>query len=223
MYIVKPLPPQVDKALLDLLVKAEPATIGHFLHTGFMNVNIKSLQRDVRVAGTAVTARAPGPDGSISGYALGQIRPGDILIIDRCGDTKHAIIGGAAVYAAKKAGCAGIIVDGVVTDLGELRAYGLPVWCHGATAITGKALGLGGEFCIPVSCGGVAVSPGDVILADENGVLVLPPEPDLIKESAERAIGLQTAEKTTLARVDRGEKMPDINGVTELVMKNLRA
>jgi len=219
MYIVKPLPPQVDKALIDLLVKAEPATIGHFLHTGFMNADIRSLQQETRIAGTAVTARAPGPDGSISAYALGQLRPGDILVIDRCGDTKHAIIGGAAVYAAKAAGCAGIIIDGVVTDLGELRAYGLPVWCRGVTAITGKSLGLGGEFCIPVSCGGVAVSPGDAILADENGVLVLPPE--RIKESAERAIGLQLAEKTTLRRVDSGEKMPDITGVTDLVMKNL--
>jgi 4-hydroxy-4-methyl-2-oxoglutarate aldolase len=220
MYVVRKLPPQVDKNLLNLLVKAEPATIGHFLHTGFMDPEVRALQQDVRIAGTAVTVRAPGPDGTIVHFALGQVRPGDILVIDRCGDHKHAVTGGAMIYAARAAGVAGVIVDGVATDLGEIRQYGVPVWCRGVSAITGKRLNMGGEFCVPISCGGVAVSPGDAILADENGVLVLQAKD--ITEAANRAIELQEREKNTLRRLDAGDKMPDISGATAMVLGNLR-
>ena len=78
-------------------------------------------------------------------------------------------------FAAREAGCVGIIIDGMATDIDELRDYGLPVWARGLSTVTGKRLFLHGEFGTPVSCGGVAVAPGDAILADENGVLVMPP------------------------------------------------
>jgi 4-hydroxy-4-methyl-2-oxoglutarate aldolase len=220
MYELNPLPTQIDKSRLELLARAEPATIGHFLHTGFMDPGVRALQQDVRIAGTAVTLRVPGPDSSMVHYALGQVRPGDIMVLDRCGDMKHAVTGGAVIYAARAAGVAGIIVDGVATDIGELRRYGVPVWCRGISPITGKMLGLGGGFCVPVSCGGVAVSPGDAIVADECGVLVL--KPDDIENAANRAIAMQEEEKTTLRRLDAGEKMRDISGVTAMVMANLK-
>ncbi len=219
MYVLKPLPPQIDEMLLDLLRKAEPATIGHFLHTGFMEPAIRGLFPNVRIAGTAVTVRAPSADGVMVHYAVGQARRGDVLVIDRCGDLKHACIGGAVAYAAKKAGIAGIVVDGMVTDIGELRDYGVPVWARGLSPITVKLLGLGGDFCKPVSCGGVAVNPGDAIFADENGVLVL--NPSQIEAAAKRAIGMQTEERTTLARLDAGEKYPDILGSTAIIRKHL--
>ena len=215
MIVTNPLPPQVDAGLLELLARAEPATIGHFRHVGFMDPAIRGLSPDVRIVGTAVPIRVPGFDGTIIHYALGQVRPGDVLVMDRCGDLRHAAFGGAACYAARCAGVAGIIVDGLVTDLGELRQYGVPVWARGPSAVTTKRLYQAGEFCVTVSCGGVAVRPGDAILADENGVLVLPPEE--IEAAANRAIALQTAEKTTLARLTAGEKLPDITGVTAML------
>jgi 4-hydroxy-4-methyl-2-oxoglutarate aldolase len=217
MYVLNPLPQQVDPALLELLVQAEPAVIGHFRYTGFMTPAIRAHFQDRRFAGTAVTARVPGMDGAMVHYAVGQARPGDILVIDRCGDEAIATIGGAVAYAARKAGVAGIIVDGLVTDLGELRQYGVPVWSRGTSAVTVKTLGLGGEFCVPVTCGGVAVSPGDAILADENGILVLPAAD--IRESANRALQMMKDEKKTLARLDAGEKYPDIMGSTQVILE----
>jgi regulator of RNase E activity RraA len=219
MYLVKPLPPQIERSRLDLLARAEPATIGHVLHTGFMDPGVAALQRDVRVAGTAVTVQVVGPDFTLVHYALGRVRPGDVLVLDRCGDTRHAVTGGAVIYAARAAGVAAIVVDGVVTDLGELRRYGVPVWCRGASVVTGKPLSIGGGFCVPISCGGVAVNPGDAILADENGVLVLPPA--MIETAARRAIEMQEEERGTLARVDAGERMGDISGATARVLANL--
>ena len=219
MYVLNPLPRPVDRALLDLLVQAEPAVIGHFRYTGFMAPAIKAHFQDRRIAGTAVTVRVPGMDGAMVHYAVGQARPGDILVIDRCGDEAIATIGGAVAYAARAAGVAGIIVDGLVTDLGELRQYGVPVWSRGTSAVTVKTLGLGGEFCVPVSCGGVGVNPGDAVLADENGILVLPAED--IRESATRALQMMQDEKRTLARIDAGEKYPDIMGSTQVILETI--
>lgn len=220
-YVLNKLPAQIDTSVLELLRKAEPATIGHFRHVGFMDPGLRAWFPDVRIAGTAVTVHAPGPDATIIHHALGHVRPGDILVIDRCGDMKHASLGGAVAYAARSAGVAGIVVDGMVTDIGELRQYGVPVWARGLSPVTVKLLGLGGGFCVPVSCGGVAVSPGDAVFADENGILVLPPAE--IEAAATRAIGMQNAEKLTLARIDAGEKYPDIIGSTAIIEKIMAA
>lgn len=215
MFILNDLPKQVDKSLIDLLVSAEPAVIGHFRYTGFMSPSIRAHFQDRRIAGTAVTVRVPGMDGSMVHYAVGKARRGDVIVIDRCGDETIATLGGAVAYAAKRAGVAAIIVDGLVTDLGELRLYDVPVWSKGTSAVTVKSLGLGGEFCVPVTCGSVAVNPGDAILADENGILVLPPAD--IEVAARRALKMMSDEKITLKRVDQGEKYPDVMGTTALI------
>src|SRR5690606_18215133 len=127
--------------------------------------------------------------GGILHYAMGCVRPGDVLVIDRCGESVTAAFGGAMAYAALQAGVAAIIVDGLVTDLGELRDHGVPIWSRGPSVITTRLLALDGEFCVPVNCGGVTVFPGDAILADENGILVLPPHE--IKSAANEAIQFQ--------------------------------
>lgn len=219
MYVVNELPPQIDAKRLEHLARAEPATIGHVVHHGFMVSQIRAILPDVRIAGTAVTVCAPGADCTMIHYALGQVRPGDVLVIDRCGDHTHAATGGAVAYAARRAGVAGIVLDGVVSDLGELRQFGVPVWARGSSVVTTKHLDLGGEFCTPISCGGVGVHPGDAILADENGVLVLRPE--RIEEAANRAIEMQNAEKELFAQLDQGEKLPDITGATQRVLARL--
>ena len=215
MFTLNPLPSQISPDLVKKLVRAEPATIGHFRDWGFMDPGIKSMQQDLRIAGTAVTVHQPGVDGTIVGYALGQVRPGDILVVDRCGDMRHAGFGGLVAYAAKVAKIAGVIVDGVVTDIGEIRQYEIPVWCRGLSAVTSKRIGLAGTFCMPISCGGVAVKPGDVIIADECGVVVM--DPADAEGAADRAIAMQEAEVKSRARLDAGEKLPDISGATKVL------
>ena len=221
MYVLNDPPPQIDPALIAALLEAEPATIGHFRHHGFMTPEIKLLLPGYRrIAGTAVTVRSYAADTSIVHYALGKLRPGEFLVIDRSGDTRHAVCGGGVAFSAKAAGCVGIIIDGPATDVQELREYDMPVWARGLSTVTGKAQFTFGEFCVPVSCGGVSVEPGDAVLADENGVLVL--KPGDIGPAAARAVAMQIEEKAVLKRVAAGEKMPDINGTNARIAEIMR-
>ena len=219
MFTLNPLPAQLPPALVDKLVRAEPATIGHFRHWGFMDPGIRAMQQDVRIAGPAVTVHQPGVDGTIVGYAMGQLRAGDVLVVDRCGDLRHAGFGGVVAYAAKVAKVAGVVIDGMIADIGEIRRYGVPVWCRGVSAITTKRIGMAGSFCVPISCGGVSVRPGDVVVADECGVVVM--EPADAEAAADRAIAMQDAEVKTRARLDAGEKLPDISGATRILEEAL--
>lgn len=210
MFVVQELPQQIDSTLISLLQQAEPATIGHFLHFGFVDPAIHALWQVPRMAGTAVTVRCAGGDSAIVHYALGQLRPGDVLVIDHTGDLRHASVGGGVAFAARAAGCRGIILDGSATDICEIRQYEFPVWARNLSTVTTKLQFQQGDFCVPVSMGGVPVHPGDAILADENGVLVLPPGD--IERIACRAIALQRASETRLAAVARGARLPDLNG-----------
>ena len=221
MFIVNPLPPQVDPKLIELLVRAEPATIGHFLDFGFVDPQIRAMWQVPRMAGTAVTVRCAGNDSTMVHYALGQLRPGDVLVLDRFGDTRHAAVGGGVAFAAREAGCVGIIIDGVATDIQEIRDYKVPVWARGLSAVTTKRPFNNGEFCVPASIGGVPVMPGDAILADENGILVL--KPDQIADAAPRAIEMQAAEGPRLKEVAAGARLPELNGTNARLAEILAA
>src|SRR5258708_10885441 len=142
VFTLNPLPSSLDARLVQKLVKAEPATIGHFRNWGFMDPAIRAMQPDLRIAGPAVTVRAPGVDGTIVGYALGQVRPGDVLVIDRCGDHRHAAFGGLVAYACQVAKIARVIIDGIATDIAEVRKYGVPLWCRGRSAAEAQRNGL---------------------------------------------------------------------------------
>lgn len=215
MYIIEALPEAINPEELSVLLRAEPATIGHFITTGILSPQIRAHFENVRTVGTAVTVKMPGADGGILHYAMGCARPGDFLVVDRCGESVTAAMGGAMAYAAKQAGIAGIIIDGYVTDLGELRQHGVPVWSWGASAITTRVKGEEGEFCTAVQCGGVVVRPGDAVIADENGIVILPVDQALAL--AHRAIEFQENEKHTLARLAQGEKFPDVVGSRPLI------
>ena len=212
MFILNDMPPPIDEESLRLLGEVETATVGHFRHSGFMDPQLRPVLAEHRVAGTAVTVSIPGPDSALLHHVMGLVRPGDFLIVDRCGDERHACWGGFMATAAKACGIAGVVIDGPVTDAAEIRANGVPTWCRGVSPITTKLIALGGALNAEVSCGGVAVRSGDAILADDSGVLVLHPG-DAVAV-ARKAIAMQEEEVADLARLRAGEKAPDITGAT---------
>src|ERR1700734_1018840 len=215
-YEIDPMPPQIRDEVIALLEQAETATVGHWRHWGFCDRRIQPLLRRKRVAGTAVTLAIPGPDSTLLHHALGLLRPGDILVVDRLGDDRHACWGGGVTVAAKAAGAKAGVVDGPCTDLEEVEASDFPLWCRGIAPITTRIYDLGGRLNKPVSIGGVAVMPGDAVLCDESGVLVLPPGE--AEAEARAAIERQARGLATQDRVAKGEKLGAIGGATGKVL-----
>lgn len=219
-YDIRPLPAQVADSDLRLLAQVETATVGHWRHIGFMDRRIQPLLKNRRVVGTAVTIAIPGPDSTLLHHALGLIRPGDIVVVDRLGDDRHACWGGGVTIAAKAAGAVAGIVDGPCTDEAEIAASDFPVWCRGLSPVTTRIYDLGGGLNIPVSCGGAAVLPGDAILADESGVLVL--RPGEVKAVAEAAIERQNRGRAREEQMKGGAaKLGDLSGATAKVLARL--
>ncbi|MDR6817542.1 regulator of RNase E activity RraA [Neorhizobium sp. 2083] len=197
------------------MVRTETATLGHILHDGFCDPAVAAVVSGKRIAGTAFTVRIPGADSATLHYALSMVRPGDILVIDRAGDDSHACWGGVVTLAARLAGIAGAVIDGRATDFAEIRGHDMPVWCRGTSSKTTKFVGLGGAINVPVSVGGVAVMPGDGVIADENGVVILKREQ--IGPICSRAIAMQENEASVLDRLRNGERLCDISGATAMV------
>jgi 4-hydroxy-4-methyl-2-oxoglutarate aldolase len=216
-YDIGEMPPQVSSEVLALLEQAETATIGHWRHWGFCDRRIRPALRGCRVAGTAVTVAIPGPDSTLLHHALGLLRPGDILLVDRLGDDRHACWGGGVTVAAKTTGAKAGVVDGPCTDLEEIEASSFPMWCRGFAPITTRLYDLGGRLNRPVSIGGAVVMPGDAVLCDDSGVLVLPPaeaETEAREALAKQASGLERQQ-----RVAEGAKLGDLSGASRLVLK----
>ncbi|MFC7397159.1 RraA family protein [Chelatococcus sp. GCM10030263] len=215
MFVINEMPAQIDAGLVELLERVEVATIGHVLHSGFVDPALRAVLPNKRVAGTAVTLRIPNADSALLHYLTAHVRPGDIVLIDRCGDTRHACWGGVITNAMKLAGVKAGVVDGPATDFSEIAKVDMPMWCRGPSPITTKILGLEGAMNVPVSVGGQVVKPGDAVLCDESGVIVL--APGEARAIAERAIKMQEDEIVLLERLRKGEKLPDISGATALV------
>ncbi len=220
MFIVRPMPEQIAPGLVAELEKCEVATIGHVLHSGFVDPEIRAVLPNARVAGTAVTLRIPHADSTLLHYLTAHVRPGDIVVIERCGDERHACWGGVITNAMKLAGVKAGVIDGPATDFSEIRRVEMPMWCRGPSPITTKLLGLEGAINVPVNVGGQTVSPGDAVLCDESGVVVLAPAD--APTIAARAIAMQKAELELLARLAAGEKLPDISGARAMVEGKLQ-
>lgn len=215
-YEIEPMPAQISTEVITLLEQTETATVGHWRHWGFCDRRIQPLLRRKRVAGTAITVAIPGPDSTLLHHALGLLRPGDILLVDRLGDDRHACWGGGVTVAAKAAGAKAGVVDGPCTDLEEVEASDFPLWCRGIAPITTRIYDLGGRLNKPISIGGVVVMPGDAVLCDESGVLVLPPGE--AESEARAAIERQARGLATQDRVAKGEKLGVISGATAKVL-----
>ena len=176
-YMIGPEPPALDPATVETLQQCETTMLGHILYWGALDPGIRANQGfGPRIAGRALTVQIPGPCSVMLHHAIGLAAPGDILVIDRLGDQRHACLGDGVAAAAMRQGIAGALIDGPCTDSVELAELGFPVWCRGVSPMTTRMANLGGRAHVPVSVGGTAVLPGDAILADIDGVYVMQPE-----------------------------------------------
>ncbi|QNS06219.1 RraA family protein [Streptomyces xanthii] len=127
-----------------------------------------------RLAGPAFTVRCPPGDNLMLHAAIHRAAPGSVIVVES-GDLEYALAGGNVCAVARRRGVAGFVLDGVIRDIAEIREAGFPVYARGVVPIPGtkKAVTPLNE---PVRCGGVTVAAGDVVVADEDGVVAVPGE-----------------------------------------------
>ena len=150
------------------------STLGHFTDIGAI-ATLLPLKRPVRLLGTALTVRIPHVDGSIIREALIMARPGDVLVIDVGSDVPRACWGEFRAYAALQKSLAGVVTNGPVTDWAYLSQLPLPTFARGTSPLTTRALSLEGEINTPVTIEGCVITPGDLVIGDDDGLFVVPP------------------------------------------------
>jgi 4-hydroxy-4-methyl-2-oxoglutarate aldolase len=145
--------------------------------------------------------------------ALEQAAPGDVLVV-AAGGGRRAILGEIFVNEARRRGVAAVVVDGLVRDLAGLRALGVPLHARGTCPATGTLVG-GPAHGRPVVCGGMIVRPGDVVVGDDDGAVVVPP--DRVEAVAARAAEIVALERRVMDAIDRGEPLHGMTNVAEHV------
>ncbi|KWT57946.1 diguanylate cyclase [Streptomyces albus subsp. albus] len=138
-----------------------------------MDVGIRPLWSPVpRVAGPAFTVRCPPGDNLMLHAAVHRAEPGAVIVVES-GDMDYALAGGNVCAVARRRGVAAIVADGLIRDLGEVREAGFPVFARGVIPVPGSKAAVA-PLDEPVRCGGVTVRAGDIVVADEEGVVVTP-------------------------------------------------
>lgn len=176
MPTVNPRVTRISRALVDAYRSLPPATIGHVLNDGFMDPAIRPVWKRVKLVGPAITVTLPANDNSLNREAIRQAEPGDVIVIVRTGGDQHACWGEMTSLNAKVKGVAGVIIDGCITDVVEIEDMGFAAFAKGTSAVLGRRVGKDGEINAPISCGGVVVHPGDLIVADDNGIVAMAPD-----------------------------------------------
>lgn len=151
-----------------------PTTLADLLgRQQVMDIGIRPLWPAMpRVAGPAFTVRCPPGDNLMLHAAIYRAAPGSVIVV-AAGDTDYAVAGGNVCAVAQRRGIAAFVVDGVIRDLAEARELGFPVFARGVIPIPGAKAAIA-PLNEPVRCGGVTVEAADIVVADEEGVVVVP-------------------------------------------------
>lgn len=179
-----------------------PTVFAEFLtRDQVMDIGIRPLWHHMpRIAGPAYPVRCAAGDHLMLHAAIYRAPVGSVIVVE-AGDLDYAVAGGNVCAVAKKHGIAGFVVDGVIRDIGETRANEFPVFARGVSPIPGGKNSIEG-LNVRVRCGGVEVTPGDMVVADEEGVVVIPAA--LCDEILQRAV--TKAEKDTAQSLEDWEK-----------------
>ncbi len=152
-----------------------PTTLADLLsRSQVMDFGLRPLYNGMkRIAGPAFTVKCPAGDNLMLHAAIYRAPPGSVIVVESA-DCNFAVAGGNVCAVAQENGIAGFVVDGVIRDIGEARERGFPVIARGVVPIPGGKNILTPLNAEAVRCGGVSVMPGDMVVGDEEGVIVVP-------------------------------------------------
>jgi regulator of RNase E activity RraA len=202
---------------VDALRGISPNDLGHHFHFGFTDAAIEYFgsTKPVTMVGPVVTVRIPPEDSVMVHKSTEVAQEGDVIVVDQQGHTENASWGEMVTRGAMASGASGAVVDGSITDSGDIAELGFPVYARGKSARTTRLHGRGGEINVPVQVGGTAVNPGDVAIGNEDGVLFVPQE--RIDEAVELCSGIEEREAEMIERLEDGESLADLTDANRLI------
>lgn len=169
---------------------------------GLMDYRLKPILPGTAICGPAVTAVCPAGDNLMIHAAIEVCQPGDVLVVTTIGESVCGMIGELIVRALMMRGVQGVVIDAGIRDVRQIRELGFPVWTK-AVHSQGTTKSRGGWVNAPAVCGGVTVHPGDLILADDDGVVVVKKQD--VHTSLQAARQRLKKEAGTLEKIARGE------------------
>jgi regulator of RNase E activity RraA len=193
--------PRIIAALRDIPV----ALLSDNLHRSSGSVGLHPYHRPAPLAGTAVTVRTRGGDNVTMLRAFDFCRPGDVMVIDAGGDVTNAVIGGILSFYASTIGVKGVVIDGAIRDVAEIRERDFPVYARGVNH-RGPYKDGPGEINVPVSIGGMVVNPGDIVVGDQDGLLAFPQTEAVLVIEKAKAQMLKEAQTMQAMREGRWDR-----------------
>ncbi|WP_053850835.1 4-carboxy-4-hydroxy-2-oxoadipate aldolase/oxaloacetate decarboxylase [Streptomyces sp. NRRL B-24085] len=211
-------PPKADLKDVDALARYGVATVSEAMgRTGLLGPAIRPVQQGVRVAGTAVTVLSWPGDNLMIHAAVEQCGEGDILVVTTTSPCTDGLFGELFATALKQRGVRGVVMNTGIRDTQELRDMGFAAWSRAVSA-QGTVKATGGSVNVPIAVDGQVIHPGDVILADDDGVVVVPRE--RVAATVERSEAREAKEAATRAAFIDGQLGLDRYGLRE-TLKNL--
>lgn len=207
-----------DNAISNRLSKFGTATIAESQEKlGIVDIGIRPIQQGISIAGPAVTVRCFDADNLMVHAALELCAPGDIIVISSMTSTRHGYVGELIANSCKKRELAGLVIDGGVRDTAAIRNLRFPVWSR-YVSVAGTSKSRPGWVNVPIEFGGVRVSPGDYVIADDDGIVILPRfNCETVLEAAEKRM---EKEADTRKKIAEGELSVNFYGLKK-IMKEL--
>ncbi|WP_019122678.1 4-carboxy-4-hydroxy-2-oxoadipate aldolase/oxaloacetate decarboxylase [Brevibacillus massiliensis] len=215
-YVVKNIS-RPDKKVIEQFQKLSVSTVYEAQgKIGLVHNEIKPIIPNTFICGPAVTAVCYAEDNLMIHAAVEVCQPGDVLVVTTIGNSTSGMIGELIVTALQKRGVQGVVIDAGIRDVAQIRELGFPIWTK-AISPQGTTKSKGGWVNAPAICGGAAVNPGDLVLADDDGVVVV--HQDDLQTALVSSLQRLDKEEQTKAKIARGEVSLDFYGLREVLGK----